>query len=486
MIADATYKITDFFKPHPKQKEVLKYVGKGYNIFYGGAKGGGKTDMCIFVAMLSVLQYPQLKVCIVRETYPELSKEIILRILNTYPRKIFKYKFDKRDKIMYFPNGSIITFLSIASPLEVHKLQGIEYQLMIIDEAPNLDEEVIRLAATNLRTSKHPDFIPTLLMTGNPIGKSSYYFRDYYAIPDYSVWSPEELENKDKYVFIQALLQDNPSVNYDEYSKRLITLPAGLRDALLYGIWGGGEGMFFDEWDYNKHTCESFDIPPHWVRKCGFDIGWSNKHPSVALWATQDPETKTVYIYREYIGIGVTEQYAEDMIRLEQGEIVAETYCDPSMFLKGRPQYQNSIETDASIFIRKGKYVMPAINDRILGWRIVKQWLSIPENGEPKLKIFRDKCPYLIKTIPQQRYAMNGRKKDDLDTDGPDDAVDALRYLLVSGFQYPVEGDLTYEEFMKPLNSWDFNRYWINRPKNLVSREENKENISIFVGKAEY
>ena len=37
-------RISDYFTPYPKQKEVLPYLGKGKIIFYGGARGGGKMQ----------------------------------------------------------------------------------------------------------------------------------------------------------------------------------------------------------------------------------------------------------------------------------------------------------------------------------------------------------------------------------------------------------------------------------------------------------
>lgn len=468
--------ITDFFTPHPKQAQVIPYIGKGYNIFYGGAKGGGKTDLSIFVAVLATIQFNNLKVCIIRETFPEMEAEIIDRIFKTYPEHIFEYKFNDRKKILRFPNGSQIHFRAIQNPQDVKKIQGVEYQLIIIDEAPNFDVETIHRIETSLRTSKHPDFIPTLLMTGNPLGKSDYYFLTRFVEPDYEVWASYELENKDKYVFIPANVFDNPSIG-EAYIKRLKSLPQYIQDAYLHGKWGVGEGRFFDKWNPDIHVIDPFPIPEHWVRKAAIDIGWSNKHPTVCLWGAQDPDTLNVYIYREYVRTATTVTYAREIAELEKGEGYIETYADPSMFYQGNFKGIFA-ESDSAIFLREiGKVLRPAMNDRILGWRIVKQWLDWSDKELPKLFIFRD-CQYLIRTIPQQKYAPNG-KKEDLDTSGPDDAVDALRYLLVSGFTYPTSDfyQFTHIEEMvpKPLSSIGFERE-IN----------SNEDIDIFYDKALY
>ncbi|MGC8978644.1 phage terminase large subunit [Caldisericum sp.] len=467
--------ITEFFKPHPKQAEVINYIGKGYNIFYGGAKGGGKTDLSIFVAILSVLQFNDLKVCIIRQSFPELEAEIIDRVFKTYPEHIFEYKYNDRKKIMRFPNGSQIHFRAIQTTRDVKKIQGVEYQLIIIDEAPNFEIEAIHRIETSLRTSKHPNFIPTLLMTGNPLGRSDYYFLTRFVEPDYTDWASYELENKDKYVFVPANVYDNPYIG-EPYIKRLKSLPKYIQDAYLLGKWGIGEGRFFEKWNPDIHVIDEFEIPEHWTRKSGIDIGWSNKHPTVCLWLAQDPETLNVYVYREYVKVGTTIEYARDIAELEAGEGYIETFADPSMFFKSNSKGRIG-ESDAAIFLREtNKFLIPAINDRVLGWRIVKQWLDWGDTTTSKLFVFRN-CSYLIKTIPQQRYAKG--KREDLDTDGPDDAVDALRYVLLSGFTYPTQ-DLFYES----PKIFDENMFKLQT--GFERNEELYEKIDIFYNKALY
>lgn len=468
--------ITEFFKPHPKQKEVLQYIGKGYNIFYGGAKGGGKTDLSIFVSILSALQYNNLKVCVIRETYPEMEAEIIDRVFKTYPDYIFNYKYNDRKKIIRFPNGSQIHFRAIPSPRDVKKIQGVEYQLIIIDEATNFDVEAIHRIETSLRTSKHKDFVPTLLMTGNPLGKSDYYFLTRFVEPDYSVWADFELENKDKYVFVPANVYDNPSIG-KEYVIRLKSLPQYIQDAYLHGKWNTGEGSFFEKWNPEIHVVDPFDIPEHWIRKGAIDIGWSNKHPTVCLWGAQDPETLNVYIYREYVKAATTIDYARDIAALSRDEGFIEMYADPSMFYQGNIK-GFWVESDAAIFLREtGILLLPAVNDRIMGWRIVKSWLDWNDTQAPRLYVFRN-CQYLIRTIPQQRYSPNG-KREDLDTNGPDDAVDALRYLLVTGFMYPTS-DNFYRPKPREAETFEENIYALKR------EDIDNDKIDIFYDKAIY
>lgn len=435
--------ITDFFKPTPKQAEALKYVGKGYNIFYGGARGGGKTDLSIFACFLSALLYPRLKCCIIRATYKELNDEIVDRTLKTYPAKYFKYKFKNKDKIITFENESSIYFRAIFKKRDLDKIQGVEFQLIVIDEANNFEQEMIEIISASLRTSKHQDFVPTLLMTGNPLGKADSYFISHFVQPDYSMWTDEELKNKDKYVFIPAKLSDNPYAN-PEYRERLEMLSPVLREAYLEGKWGMTLGQFFDMWNPEIHIVEPFEIPKHWTIKSGLDLGWSTKHPTFCVWVAQDPVTQTCYVFQEYEGVANTTQYANDILAIEKDWGDVETFADPNAFYIMKPQ-DSTADSDAAIFLRAGKFLRPAVNDRKLGWTVLKQWLSYNKNGETKLKIFST-CRRLIYAIPRAQYSKDNKHKEDLDTNGFDDPLDALRYVMISGFTYPVEETKPAEE----------------------------------------
>ena len=45
------------------------------------------------------------------------------------------------------------------------------------------------------------------------------------------------------------------------------------------------------------YTCEPFEIPKHWLRVAGFDVGW--KH-NACIWGAIDPNDQKLYLYSEY------------------------------------------------------------------------------------------------------------------------------------------------------------------------------------------
>lgn len=444
------FKFSDYCILEPKQQEAYNHIGRGKKIFFGGARGGGKSHLSLAAAVAASLQYENLTTIIIRETAPELREVFIDNLEKFYPPHIFGYRLKVSVNVAYFENGSKIVFKPCDSPRAAKKIQGAQYQFMIIDEANNFDELTLHKLFGSVRRDDQCAFIPTVLMTGNPGGISDLYFRTRFITPDYSRWKPEELEGKDDYVFVKSMVSDNPHVG-KEYKRMLEQLPDNLKRAWLYGEWNVFEGQFFEQWNESVHVVKAFEPPADWRRICGFDLGYTSKHPAVCLWGAQDPKTLTVYIYREYVMAGSTMQYIADIAEYFVDETVDAMYCDPSMWSEGKKDNYED-ESTAFMFLREGLPVLPANNKRINGWRVLKQWLHWTQRKKPKLLIM-DCCPNLILKLPMNRYSTDTRVVfEDLDTRGPDDEVDALRYMMVSGFGYPTstyvtpEGEIKQEE----------------------------------------
>ena len=66
-------------KPQPKQDDFLKKHAR--HRAFGGARGGGKSWVARYTAKLYCLNYPGIRVCIVRKSYPELTQNHIERLM---------------------------------------------------------------------------------------------------------------------------------------------------------------------------------------------------------------------------------------------------------------------------------------------------------------------------------------------------------------------------------------------------------------------
>lgn len=430
-------KITDILQLTDKQKLALKHIGKGKIIFYGGARGGGKSYLSHVAANLFCYKIPELRCIIIRETYPELEDVFISHQEERFPPNLFKYKYQSRSNICEFQNGSRIMFKPLDSAKAARKIMGSQFQLMIIDEANNYDEQTLRKLLGSVRnTNPNINFKSTVLMTGNPGGQSDFYFKTRFVNPDYKYWDKGELKYKDNYVFIKAMVYDNPYIE-QQYIDMLDTLPEDLRQAWLYGNWTTFEGQFFSEFNHEHHVIAPFPIPKDWHKVIGFDIGYTKKHPAVALCIAQNPITNELFVFDEYVGIGSTEEYIETIKEIINTYNINIVYADPSMWNDTKKD-KHTDESPAFMFLKAGIPIVQANNKRVNGWRIIKQWLHWTEKRSSKLKIF-DNCSYLIQTLPLNKYNTSSLvNKEDCDTNGPDDAIDALRYAIVTGFGYPL------------------------------------------------
>jgi len=397
------------------------------------------TEMSLYAAATAPLIYPGIKIGIFRKTYPELEDEIILRYLNKFPEKVFGYKFLRKRNTAQFANGSNVMFRAVDDVKAATKLQGVEFQLIIIDEGPNFVLDAIFKLMGSLRRDieKFRDFIPTMLITGNPGGQSDNYFKTRFVHPNHDLWEDYELKNKDKYVFISSGVADNPNVG-EEYTAKLQMLPHHLQQAWLYGNWDSFEGQFFNMWSPTKHIVADFEPPTHWRKIGGLDLGWTKKHPTVLVLIAQNPETFETYVYKEYVMDGVLEQYIRDIKELTEEENLEAIYADPSMWIENKFRYDE--ESAARMFLREGIMLLPANNKRINGWRVMKNWMNTGHRENPLLR-FCESCSHTITTLPSMVFSKGGLKED-ADTNGTDDAGDAIRYALVSGLEYPSHFDL--------------------------------------------
>lgn len=407
----------------PKQREVYKLIGEKTRILAGGARGGGKTYMSVATAVLCCLMFPGLRVLVARRISHELEAQVIDNELlkRYYPGQLFTWQ-STRKKAM-FPNGSVIYFRSYEHANDVQNAQGLEAGLIILDEAGQFEESMIRRMTGSLRAFDQKGWRPTLILTANPLGVADAYFRDYFIMPRYDKWEAEERKYKDDYAFVPFGVFDNPHATED-YIGMLESQTEDVRRAWLYGDWTVLSGAFFSEWNPNLHVCDPFEIPEDWVRFRSVDLGYGT-HPSVCLLAAQDPSTGIVYVYDEVATTDTTDVFIDLILQASGDDWFATTYFDPNS-LKSRRGETGDTLSPATMFERAGIYVEGALNARMNGWLNVKAYMGNRPDSPSLLRVFPN-CVGLIDTIPMQRYV---EKKMDLNTRGQDDYVDALRYLL--------------------------------------------------------
>lgn len=415
----------------PSEKQKLFLTTKTKYVAFGGARGGGKSWAVRTKSKLLSLHYKGIRILIVRRTYPELMNNHI-NILRKELTGIARY--NDKDKVLKFTNGSTINFMYCAKDADLDHLQGVEYDVIFLDEATQLSEYQMKTISACLRGVN--DFPKRIYYTMNPGGQGHQYLKRIFIDRKY-----EEGENPEEYAFIQSLVTDNKVLmrSQPDYIKQLEALPPHLRRMWLEGDWNVLEGMFFEEWKDDPahyldhcytHVIEPFEIPSDWTIMRVFDWGYAK--PFACEWLAMDHDG-CMFVILELYGCTRTPnegvKWTPDEVFKKIHEIESE-----HRWLKGKhiqgvadPAIWDA-QTGESIAERAAKYgvyFQKGDHERIPGWLQMHYRLYFDENGKAMLYIFKN-CKGAIRTLPILMY--DEHKPEDLDTDGEDHIADALRY----------------------------------------------------------
>ena len=269
--------------PNARQRAFLRDTRR--HVAFGGARGGGKSWAVRTKAILLALQYPGIRILIVRKTYKELMNNHVIYLQQTLHDLAV---YHRTDQLFRLPGGSTIAFGYCGCDSDLDQYQGAEYDVVFLDEATQLDESWIRRITACVRGVNA--FPKRVYYTCNPGGRGHAYIKRLFIDRRY-----EPGENPDDYAFIQSLVTDNTALckAQPDYIRQLEALPPRLRDAWLYGRWDVFEGQFFDDfrddpthYDDRRftHVINPFPPPAGWRVYRSFDFGYA-KPFSCAWWA---------------------------------------------------------------------------------------------------------------------------------------------------------------------------------------------------------
>ena len=108
------------------RKQVKVLTSRNRYIAYGGARGGGKSWVLRVKAIGGALQYPGIKILIVRLTYPDLQNSLIEPMCKMLPQGYATY--NSTMHCIYFKNESQIKFGHYDSKDAALEYQGSEYE----------------------------------------------------------------------------------------------------------------------------------------------------------------------------------------------------------------------------------------------------------------------------------------------------------------------------------------------------------------------
>lgn len=414
-------------------------------LFYGGERGGGKSDFQLGFQEDAAHRFRQHHRGIMfRKTYPELE-ELQSRASEVFPASGATFKTQPSagfpfSNCWYWPSGATVKMRFIENVKDYGRYHGHQYTAISFDEVTEYDtpEGLMKM----LSTLRSPFGVPCRMRaTGNPGGVGHAWVKQRYI----DVCPPmEPYKDPDTgfiRMFVPSRLADNQILmrNDPGYRSRILAATSGnevLRKAWLDGDWDIVAGAFFAEFRRGRHTCKPFSIPPHWTRYRAFD--WGSAKPFACYWiAVADGDSHgmprgSLVVYREYYGmkdgspnVGLkmpADKVAQEIYKRDHGETTKDGgwgVADPAIFTAdGGPSIAETMR-------KSGTTWRAADNKRIAGWEQIRIRLEGDGDGRPLLYIF-DNCVHLIRTLPALQH--DDHKPEDVDTDSEDHAPDALRY----------------------------------------------------------
>lgn len=261
--------------PLPRQREA--YYSKADELFYGGAAGGGKTDLVLGVALLE-----HTKSIIFRREYAQL-RGVIDRANDMY--RGFG-QFNNTEKRWRLHDGRMIEFGACQFENDKENFQGRDHDFTGFDEITQYSESQYRFLTNWCRSSNKRQRVRVIVVGNPPITEEGAWvirywapwidedYKGKHAKPGELRWfttaadgtsleaeSGEPLLIKGEWVtpksrtFIPARVEDNPYMIETGYKARLQALPEPLRSQMLYGDFLAGMS------DDAQQT-----IPSQWVR----------------------------------------------------------------------------------------------------------------------------------------------------------------------------------------------------------------------------
>jgi hypothetical protein len=497
------------WEPNKRQTDFIKIPDSIFEAMYGGAAGGGKSEILLMLPIVrGWYQNAFFKGIIFRRTFPELEESLIPRSRDIYP--LFGATYNDTKHRWTFPSGAWIQFSYMLRAEDARSHDTAEYNYIGFDELTAFEEFQYVFLTSRCRTSDSS--LPAIVRGAtNPGNVGHAWVRRRFVEPARAGYTKIfDRAAKSYRIFIPAKLTDNQFLMQADpnYINRLQLLPLAERKAKLEGDWWTFTGQVFDEYRFEHfagepqnalHLIDRFDIPSYWPRIVGID--WGHAAMTWIGWAAIAPNGQT-FIYRQY---GQKNrkivEWASDFVRLSQEEIIDSVVIDPSAKrregdLKSILQQFSDVLNPPGLEARfkitladndriSGKMLMheylrwkpkpPRIIPRegfnvetgarifrIYGEKSFREYSSLfepekPETNLPKLQIFKDSRMYVEKdlgaledVIPLCIYD-DTRMEDVMEFDG-DDPYDGCRYLVKEVHRW-IEQSVTVSEDRERLNS---------------------------------
>lgn len=435
-----------------------------FEVFYGGARYGGKTDGFLGDFAIHAGIYGKHAHGVFLRRRARGLDQVVARGTEIFGKLGARWVGGATSAFV-FPNGATLKIRHLWNAKDADLYQGHSYTRVYFEELTHWPTPDAYLAM--LATLRSPHGVPVgVRSNANPGGLGHEWVKARFVSPaplGYRVLNDEKTGTER--VFIPARIEHNVIGTHGDptYKERLrATAPVHLREAWMEGNWDIVPGGFFaDVWNPDKHILGAgrFDpkkIPATWRFRRSFDWGWA-KPSSLGLWAISDgtavpgcavhfPRGSAVRVGEWYtvrrqpnglpepnVGLKLNnDRLGAGIYERSKGRTWDGCVADPSIFTAegGKSIYEQL--RDGAKKAGGGLLFSPADNARIPGWARMHDLFeeSAKERAESPGFWITERCTDFIRTVPS--LMSDEKDPDDIDTEGEDHTGDEARYLAMS------------------------------------------------------
>ncbi len=459
-------------------------------VFLGGSKGPGKTDLIILKHFEFVHIADGLAV-LFREHMNEAQELIdrMDRMTRHFPVSQKPYYVGSPRPRYYWPSGHITEVGSLETLKDVQKIQGRQPWYIGVDELGNIeDPKIVDALMAELRTPI-PELPRWFRGSGNPGKPGHAWTKRRYVTPSRNgrrlIRVTQKLPDGSTYSyhrrFIRGYVWDNPVYRQDkQYLAQLMALTPQEREQLLYGNYDAAGGLAFDELDANVHVVPPFKIPASWPRFAGHD--WGFAHPCWIVLCAESPDG-IIYVYNalrvhRYKDRAQARHFVAECPELRDMPI----YSGGDAFAGTEAKRDDYTESTASRYEEFGLQLLPANDSKRARRKVMREYLSWRAQG-PQLKDGTPMLYFFDRPLIQEGFrqleGLNEDKRDPeivaktdadrLTGEGGDDFYDALGKALCSHLPEVDASDTAEEDYT--VSSHDAVE-WLRRARQVSGAHE--------------
>ena len=428
-----------------------------FEVFFGGARGGGKTDGMLGDFIRHAAMYGEHAIGI-------MFRRDLVQLIETIERSHLIYGpmgclYNNEKKLWRFPNGARLRFAYLERDQDAEGYQGHSYTRVYVEEIGNFPREapILKLMAT-LRSGAG---VPVgFRATGNPGGPGHQWVKRRYIDPAPGGWRVivDPVSTLER-VYIPSRVTDNSYLGPDYIQRLQMSGSRELVRAWLEGDWSAIEGAFFSDWS-TKNIIAPFTVPQDWIRFRSGDWGYASPF-SIGWWAVVQDDFETdagilprgaMVRYREWYGTKDPASGGADGLRITAEGVgngiahrerddpkMAYGVMDPSAFkndggppimerLNGRLLAVGAAPFRAADNTRVATAGSQDRRGPISGWDAMRARIK-GKAGRPMVYTFHTNVAS-IRTIPVLQHDPD--RAEDLDTKSEDHAADDWRYACSS------------------------------------------------------